>query len=293
LKPAALALPEGGELDFTRVRVMGVLNVTPDSFSDGGRFLDPEFAIAHGRRLHEEGADLIDVGGESTRPGSLPVPPEVQCARILPVIEALAAAGVVLSVDTTSADVAARALERGAQMVNDISGFRFDPRMLDLIAARGVPAVAMHTLDRPGVMQKAPAYDDVVAEVRDHLRERLKACVARGVCRSQIVLDPGIGFGKTVDHNLGLLAGLQALVALGQPVLVGTSRKAFLGALTGRDVGERGFATGASVAAAVLAGAHLVRVHEVAAARDAVRVAEAIRDARTCTTDRPFLGWDS
>ncbi len=260
---------------------MGVLNVTPDSFSDGGRYLEPEAALARARALVAAGADIVDVGGESTRPGSAPVCPREQIRRTRPVIEAVAEElGVPVSIDTTSAEVAAAALDAGGSIINDISAFRFDPEMVSLIAERGVPAVAMHTLAEPAVMQRAPRYDDVVAEVLAHLEERVAVCVAAGIERRQLVLDPGIGFGKTLAHNLALLRATPRFVALGHAVLIGTSRKRFLGALTGRPVGAREMATAGSVAAAIALGAHLVRVHDVAALRDAIVVADAIARGR-------------
>lgn len=280
-KPEPLALPGGRLLPFVagHAWVMGVVNTTPDSFSDGGRYLDHEAAIAHGRALIAAGAEILDVGGESTRPGSDPVPAREQLRRVLPVIETLAGEGHVLSIDTTSAEVAREALEAGAQIINDISAFRFDPEMLPLIAESGVPAIAMHTLGPPKTMQADPRYDDVVQDVLNHLNERLEVAVAAGVKRSQLVLDPGIGFGKTVAHNLALLKALPSFVALGQPVLIGTSRKRFLGAITGRDVEHRDAATAASSAIAIALGAHIVRVHDVAATLDAIKVGAAIRDA--------------
>ena len=263
---------------------MAILNVTPDSFSDGGRFAHQDAAVAQGLLLATAGADLLDIGGESTRPGSDPVPPAEQLRRILPVIRALSSAvAVPISVDTTSAEVAEAALQAGAQLVNDIGAFRFDPAMLPLLAATGVPAIAMHTLGPPKTMQAGPAYDDVVTEVRDHLADRLEAASQAGVDPTQLILDPGIGFGKTLAHNLALLRGLPALAALGRPILVGTSRKSFLATLTaapatGPDDRDRDrlMATAASVAVAIAFGAHLVRVHDVAQLRDVIRVADAI-----------------
>ncbi|TNF22399.1 MAG: dihydropteroate synthase [Deltaproteobacteria bacterium] len=275
--PAPLALPRGGQLSFSRVRVMGVLNVTPDSFSDGGRFFDVDSAVARGHALVAAGADILDIGGESTRPGSAPVPAEEQIRRTVPVIARLAAeTAAPISIDTTSAVVARAALAAGAHIVNDISAFRFDEAMIPLLAETGAPSIAMHTLAAPSVMQDDPRYGDVVADVVAHLRERVARCVAAGVARSQIVLDPGIGFGKTVAHNLALLAGLPELAALGHAVLVGTSRKSFLGQLTGRPVDAREMATAGSVAASIVLGAHIVRVHDVDGLRDAIIVADAI-----------------
>ena len=279
--PPPVRLADGAELTFDRVRVMGVLNVTPDSFSDGGRYLATADAVARGLALAAAGADLIDVGGESTRPGSDPVPAAVQIARVRPVIERLAAAASTpVSIDTTSARVAEAALDAGASLVNDISAFRFDPDMLPLLAERGTAAVAMHTLASPRAMQEAPRYDDVVEDVRRHLEGRLEACRMAGVAIEQILVDPGIGFGKTVAHNLQLLGGLPRLASLGRPLVVGTSRKSFLGVLTGRPVEARLMATAASSAAAVVLGAHVLRVHDVMELRDAVSVADAIAYGR-------------
>ena len=267
---------DAGLVSFERVVVMGVLNVTPDSFSDGGRYATPEAAVARGRALRDGGADILDVGGESTRPGAEPVPAGEQIRRTAPVIEALVADGAIVSIDTTSAEVARAALFAGAHLVNDISAGRFDAAMLDVVADAGVPFVAMHTSARPAVMQREVRYDDVVAEVCEHLRDRVEVAVARGVARDQIVLDPGLGFGKQLPHNLALLHAIPRLAALGHPVLVGTSRKSFLGHLTGRPVEERLMATAGSVAATIALGAHIVRVHDVVELRDAIVVADAI-----------------
>ncbi len=272
-----LRLPGGRRLTFERVRVMGVVNVTPDSFSDGGRFLAPERAIEHGVALAAAGADVLDVGGESTRPGAAPVPADEQIRRVVPVIRGLAErTDALLSVDTTSARVAAAALDAGASVVNDISAFRFDPEMLPLLAGCDAAAIAMHTLAEPAVMQRAPRYDDVVAEVRAHLAVRLEAAAAAGVEPARLVLDPGIGFGKTLAHNLALVRRIDALASLGRPVLIGPSRKRFVGALTGKPVSARAWGTAGAVAAAVVYGAHMVRVHDVAEMVDVVRVAEAV-----------------
>lgn len=274
--PAPLRLRGGGRVSFERVVVMGVLNVTPDSFSDGGLYATASAAIARGRALREAGARVLDVGGESTRPGAEPVSADEQLRRTVPVIEALAGDGAIVSIDTTSAEVARAALRAGAQLVNDISAGRFDEAMLDVVAEAGVPFVAMHTPARPAVMQREIHYDDVVAEVCAHLMARVEAAVARGVARDQVIIDPGVGFGKTLSHNLALLRAIPRLVALGQPVLVGTSRKSFLGHITGRPVEERLMATAGAVAATIALGAHIVRVHDVAPLRDAITVADAI-----------------
>ena len=254
--------------------VMGIVNVTPDSFSDGGLYLDPGEAVRHGRDLLDEGADLLDVGGESTRPGAAPVPAEEEIARVAPVVQALAPHGRV-SIDTTKVAVAQAALEAGATFVNDVSGFRFEPEMAGLVADAGVDCCLMHLKGEPRTMQQDPRYDDVVAEVKAHLEERLAFAVAEGVAEERIRLDPGIGFGKTTEHNLELLRRLDELMALGRPLLIGTSRKTFLGRLTGRDVGERLPGTIATNVLALAKGARIFRVHEVAAVRDALIVAAA------------------
>jgi dihydropteroate synthase len=262
-----------------RTLVMGVVNVTPDSFSDGGAFLGAAAAVEHGLRLVDAGADLVDVGGESTRPGAAPVSLEVELGRVLPVIEGLAARGVErISIDTTKAEVARRAVEAGAALVNDVSGLDFDPHMAAAVAALGVPVALGHTRGRPEEMQRgALEYrPDVVTAVATALGEKVARLEALGVARAEVLLDPGIGFGKTLAQNLELLRGLATLAALGCPVLVGTSRKRFLGELTGRDVGARGWATASSVALAVARGADLVRVHDVEAAVDVVKVADAV-----------------
>ena len=269
-------LKGGRVLGFERVRVMGVLNVTPDSFSDGGRWAGTEAAIGRGLALVEGGADLVDVGGESTRPGSDPVPATEQLRRIEPVIAALVDRGVIVSVDTTSLEVARAAVAAGAEIVNDISAFRFDNGMLPWLARAGVPAIAMHTLGPPKTMQRDVHYDDVVAEVVGHLADRAEAATRAGVEPTQLALDPGIGFGKRLEDNLALLRHLDRLVALGHPVLVGTSRKAFLGRITGKPVDERLMGTAASVAIAIAKGARLVRVHDPAELRDVIAVADAI-----------------
>jgi dihydropteroate synthase len=256
--------------------VMGVVNVTPDSFSDGGLFLDPAAAIEHGLELAEEGAGILDVGGESTRPGAEPVPEDEELARILPVVEALAAAGHTVSSDTTKLGVARAALEAGATIVNDVSAFRFAPEMAGLVASAGADCCLMHMLGEPRTMQADPRYDDVVSEVRAFLEERLAFATGEGVPEERVWLDPGIGFGKTVEHNLELLRRLDEIVAIGRPVVVGTSRKSFLGKLTGgRPESERLPATIATNVLALERGASVFRVHDVAPLADALRVAAA------------------
>jgi dihydropteroate synthase len=260
---------------------MGVLNVTPDSFSDGGAFLAPDRAVAHGAVLRAEGAQIVDIGGESTRPGAQPVDAGEELRRVLPVVEALAAAGATISIDTSKAEVARRALDAGAAMVNDVTALRGDADMAGVVAEAGVPVCLMHMLGEPRTMQDDPRYDDVVVDVRAFLAQRLEVAVAAGVAEDQIMLDPGIGFGKTLAHNLTLLRRLPELLGLGRPLVVGTSRKSFLGRLTGREQAEDRLA--GSVAAAVLAyqaGATVLRVHDVAETRDALAVTEAIEAAR-------------
>lgn len=255
-------------------RVMGVVNVTPDSFSDGGRFLCAEDAIAHGRRLLAEGADLVDVGGESTRPGADPVPADEELARVVPVVEALARDGRV-SIDTMKVAVARAALQAGADYVNDVSAFHAEPELAGVVADAGVDCCLMHMRGEPRTMQDDPRYDDVVDDVRAHLEERMVFAIGEGVAEERIELDPGIGFGKTVEHNLQLLRRLDELVALGRPVVIGTSRKAFLGRLTGREAADRLPATIATNVLALERGARVFRVHDVAAVRDALVVAAA------------------
>lgn len=258
-------------------QIMGIVNVTPDSFSDGGQFLDPALAVAHAIELAGEGADIVDVGGESTRPGAEPVSAGEEQRRVVPVIERLVAAdtGVRVSVDTSKASVACAAVDAGARYVNDVTAFRGDPEMAGLVAERDVPCCLMHMLGEPRTMQQDPRYDDVVSEVKAFLEARLDFAVAEGVAEQRVMLDPGIGFGKTVAHNLELLRRLDEIVAIGRPVVVGASRKAFLGRLTGRDVGGRLPATVASTVLAFERGASVFRVHDVAAVRDGLAVAGA------------------
>lgn len=259
-----------------RTLIMGVVNVTPDSFSDGGLFLGAESAIEHGLLLYGDGADLVDVGGESTRPGAEPVSTAEEIRRVVPVIAGLAKAGVPVSVDTSKPAVAAAALEEGALVVNDITALG-DPAMAPLVAAAGCGVVLMHMQGTPRNMQEHPTYVDVAAEVADFLENRAKLAEAAGVERRYICIDPGIGFGKAQHHNLELLAHLDLLVATGYPVLVGTSRKSFLGRILDEpDPSERDVATAATVAIAVTRGAAVVRVHNVDMARQAVLIADAI-----------------
>jgi dihydropteroate synthase len=254
---------------------MGVINVTPDSFSDGGAWLDPRAAVAHGHELARQGADILDVGGESTRPGAEPVGEAEELRRVLPVLDGLAGAGPRLSIDTSKAAVAAAALQAGATIVNDVTALRGDPAMAALLAEHDCDVCLMHMLGEPRTMQRDPRYDDVVADVRAFLSERLAFAVAHGIAEERVWLDPGIGFGKTIEHNLELLRRLRELVALGRPLVVGTSRKSFLGTMTGRGPHERVPATIATNVLALAAGARVFRVHDVAEARDALVVAAA------------------
>jgi dihydropteroate synthase len=256
---------------------MGILNVTPDSFFDGGRYLAAAAAIDHGLELAAQGAAIIDVGGESTRPGAEPVALDEERRRVIPVIEGLIAAGVgaEVSIDTSKVEVARAALDAGAVFVNDVTSFRAEPELAALVAERGVGCCLVHMQGEPRTMQHAPSYGDVVAEVIEFLAARVDAAVAAGIARERIMVDPGIGFGKTVEHNLELLARLDELSVLGLPILIGTSRKSFLGRLTGRSEEERLAATIATNVIALLRGASVFRVHDVAPLRDALAVAAA------------------
>lgn len=265
------------ELDLSAPRVMGVVNVTPDSFSDGGRYLAADAAIAHARRLLDDGADLIDIGGESTRPGSLPAGEAEEIARVLPVLEALRGCGRPLSVDTRHPAVMRAALAAGADMINDVGGFRA-PGALEAVADSKAGLCVMHMLGEPTTMQQAPVYDDVVAQVGAFLESRLTALAAAGVARERVSLDPGIGFGKNLQDNLRLLKALPTLARLGRPLLVGVSRKSMLGQLTGRGVEQRLAASVAAALACVHRGASIVRVHDVAETRDALAVWRAIEE---------------
>jgi dihydropteroate synthase len=255
--------------------VMGIVNVTPDSFSDGGLFLDADAAIAHGRELIAEGAAILDIGGESTRPGAAPVGPDEEIRRVVPVIEGLSDQDVRISIDTTKAAVARRALDAGATIVNDVAAFRFDPELAAVTAGAGATCVLMHMLGEPRTMQDDPRYDEVVSDVKAFLEERLAYATAEGIPEERIWLDPGIGFGKTLDQNLELIARLDEIVAIGRPVVFGASRKSFLGKLTGRQVDERLAGTIASNMIAYDRGARVFRVHDVGPAVDALKVASA------------------
>jgi dihydropteroate synthase len=255
--------------------VMGILNVTPDSFSDGGIYADAAHAIAHARQMAADGAAIVDVGGESTRPGAAPVDETEELRRVLPVVEALVRDGLIVSVDTRQAGVMRAAIAAGAAMVNDVAALR-GPAALEVVAASGVAVCLMHMQGEPGTMQAAPHYGNVVAEVGAFLAERARACESAGIARERIVIDPGFGFGKTLEHNLELLRGLPELAALGYPVLVGLSRKSSLGTITGRQAGDRLPASLAAALAAVARGATIVRAHDVRETVDALEVWRAI-----------------
>lgn len=266
----------GRTLDLGHPCIMGVLNVTPDSFSDGGCFATLDAALRQGERLAEEGADLLDVGGESTRPGSTGVSVQEEIDRVVPVIEALTQRlDLPLSVDTSKPEVMRAAVAAGAGLINDVHALR-RPGALAAAAELAVPVCLMHMRGTPASMQEAPRYADPVADVAAFLRERIAACEAAGMPRARLLLDPGFGFGKTLEHNLALLAGLGRLAELGLPLLVGLSRKSMIGALTGRDVDDRLAGSLAAAVVAVERGARLIRVHDVAPTRDAIRVAWAV-----------------
>jgi len=271
-------------------RLMGIVNVTPDSFSDGGLYLDAEAAVAHGRELVGEGADILDVGGESTRPGAAAVDAGEERRRTEPVVQALAAEGATVSIDTSKAAVAEAALDAGARIVNDVTAFATEPELADLCAARGCGVVLMHMQGSPRTMQENPTYDDVVDDVRAFLAERVEFATGRGVAEDSIWVDPGIGFGKTAEHNLKLLRRLGELRELGRPIVIGTSRKSFLGTLTGRDASGRIGGTIASNVIALVNGAEIFRVHDVDAVRDALIVAEAILGRGDWGVDERFAG---
>jgi dihydropteroate synthase len=263
-------------LDLSRPCVMGVLNVTPDSFSDGGRFQDIGQALAHAHRMIDEGAAIIDIGGESTRPGSNPVDADEELRRVLPLVRALARkAGVPVSVDTTKPQVMQAAIDAGAGMINDVLALR-TPGAVDAVAASNAAACLMHMQGEPRTMQVEPSYQDVVSEVHEFLRQRLDACLGAGIARERLVADPGFGFGKTVSHNLALLAKLDRFLDLGVPLMAGLSRKAMIGTITGRPVEQRLHGSIALATIAILKGARIIRAHDVAPAVDAVKIATAV-----------------
>ncbi|HLY75900.1 MAG TPA: dihydropteroate synthase [Planctomycetota bacterium] len=268
----------GGSITFgRRTTVMGVLNVTPDSFSDGGNWMDPDRAVRHARRMVRDGADLVDVGGESTRPRARPVPVSEEIRRVVPVIRRLAAERILVSIDTSKAAVAAAAFQAGAKILNDVTALRGDRAMAKAAARAGVGVILMHMKGSPGTMQVNPEYGDVVAEISDFFREILKTAWRAGIERDKIILDPGIGFGKLPEHNLEILRRLDEFRSLGRPLAIGTSRKSFIGRALGRQVHDRLSGTGATVAAAILRGADLVRVHDVREMSDVARMTDLLR----------------
>jgi len=271
-------------LDLSFPCIMGVLNVTPDSFSDGGRFLAAEDALTQALALVREGAAIVDIGGESTRPGSAPVPAARELDRVLPVIEALAdRVGVPVSVDTTKAEVARRALAAGASLINDVSALRSDAGMIEVIAEAGCPVCLMHMKGQPKTMQDDPRYDNVVDEVLRFLEERMAFALASGLREDQLMVDPGIGFGKTVEHNLALLHDLRRFTVFGRPVVLGASRKRFLGAILGAEPGARAIGTVTTTVVGLLAGAHVFRVHDVKPNFEALRVGQAVLEGAPAT----------
>ena len=276
----------GKPLDLARPRVMGILNVTPDSFSDGGCFVEPDAALRQAERMVMDGADILDIGGESTRPGAEAVSLDAELARVIPVIERLSATfDVPVSIDTSKPEVMRAAVAAGAALINDVNALRA-PGAISAVAGLTVPVCLMHMQGEPRTMQHAPQYDDVVADIIGYLGARAAACESGGIARSRLLLDPGFGFGKTLEHNLALLAGLREFERLGLPVLVGISRKSMLGALTGREVEDR---LAASVAAALMAverGAAIVRVHDVAPTVDALKVWQAVVNAQAAGAGR-------
>jgi dihydropteroate synthase len=287
-----LRLPSGVLALGERTLVMCVLNVTPDSFSDGGKFLNPRSAIEHAQEMERAGADLIDIGGESTRPGSTGTAAETELARILPVLEGLRGVlRIPIAVDTRKSQVAEAAISAGAQIINDISGLRFDARIAEVAHRRGVPLILMHMRGEPATMQKGPFARDVMKDVAQGLRVSIKRARAAGLPKSQIIIDPGIGFGKSFEQNYELLRKLPKLAKLGYPLLVGTSRKGFLGATLARNgkpapPEERLWATAATVTATILGGAHIVRVHDVAEMAQVARAADCLLDAARCRSFR-------
>lgn len=280
-KSYEIELPDGSRLTLgARTLVVGVLNITPDSFSDGGRNLDPQRAVERALEMEAEGADIIEVGGESTRPGAERVPPEEELARLLPVLASLQGKlRAPLSVDTYKADVARRAVEHGAQIINDVSALRFDEQLAEVAAVSRTALVLMHMRGDPATMQQLPPSEDIFAEIVADLKTAVARAETRGVSRRQLVFDPGIGFGKTLEQNLAILNHLERFDELDLPLMVGTSRKSFIGRLTNRPEGERQFGTAASVVVAILRGAHFVRVHDVKEMVEVARVADAIADS--------------
>ncbi|MEN6439369.1 MAG: dihydropteroate synthase [Syntrophobacter sp.] len=276
-----LKLGGGRQIELgRRTLIMGILNVTPDSFSDGGQFAEHETAIGHAFELISDGADILDIGGESTRPGSDPVSEEAELNRVIPVIRAIRErSDILISIDTCKSGVARQALAAGADIINDVSSLRFDPELADVAAQTGAPVILMHMLGIPRTMQKNPVYSSLISEMIAFLEERIGFAVSKGIDRGQIVIDPGIGFGKTVDHNLAIIRDLDAFACIGRPLLLALSRKRFIGSVLDRLEGERELGTAIANSIGIAAGAHIVRVHDVAFQREAVTMADAVRGA--------------
>ncbi len=267
------------KLNLDRVLLMGILNLTPDSFSDGGKFLNPDQALAHALQMEEEGASILDLGAESTRPGAAPVAAEEEISRILPVLKVLIKkTQIPVSIDTTKPEVAEVCLKEGAHIINDVSGLKNSgDKMVEVVRSSGAGLVIMHRRGNPVTMQSLASYQDVVAEVMNELSESIQLALKRGISSDQLVIDPGLGFSKSVEHNLEIVSHLEKLHELGYPVLLGPSRKAFIGRVTGRELDSREFGTAAVAAAAVMKGVHILRVHQIRSMKDAVAMAEAIR----------------
>jgi len=269
-----------------RTLIMGILNITPDSFSDGGRFADYERALARAFELISAGADILDVGGESTRPGSAPVPGPVELERVIPIIRAVReSSDIPISIDTNKSEVALQSLAAGADIINDVSSLRFDPDMAQVATRSRAPVILMHMLGAPRTMQINPVYESVISEIIAFLEERMKFAVQNGIERSQIIVDPGIGFGKTVTHNLNIIRDLDSFSCMDRPILLGASRKRFIGKILGRPEGEREMGTAVVNAFGIAAGAHILRVHDVAFHREAVGLAEAVRNGCSSLRD--------
>jgi len=285
--PSGRVTLRGGVLSLAeRVHVMGILNVTPDSFSDGGRYVDADAACAHAMAMIEQGADLLDIGAESSKPGAVAIDEEEERRRLLPIVRELCRRTTIpLSIDTTKAAIAEEALDAGAALINDISALRFDPRMASVVARSGAGVILMHMQGTPATMQRTASYTYVVEDVRAFLAARLEVAQQAGIPRDRILLDPGIGFGKNCEHNVTLLNHLDAFQTLGRPIVVGVSRKAFLGKILGRTIDERLMGTAGAVAVAIMKGARVIRVHDVAPIRDVVKIVEAIMSSSPACGD--------
>ena len=285
--PSGRVTLRGGVLSLAeRVHVMGILNVTPDSFSDGGRYVDADAACAHAMAMIEQGADLLDIGAESSKPGAVAIDEEEERRRLLPIVRELCRRTTIpLSIDTTKAAIAEEALDAGAALINDISALRFDPRMASVVARSGAGVILMHMQGTPATMQRTASYTYVVEDVRAFLAARLEVAQQAGIPRDRILLDPGIGFGKNCEHNVTLLNHLDAFQTLGRPIVVGVSRKAFLGKILGRTIDERLMGTAGAVALAIMKGARVIRVHDVAPIRDVVKIVEAIMSSSPACGD--------